>query len=171
MRRLLTSFCLGALFFLPLSSHTPAPEIPSALPKTIQVEGQLMHVQGIALDQAKGHMYFSFTTRFVKTNLQGHILGSIERIQGHLGAMTFDPESRRVYCSLECKDDAIGQGIANKLNVQVTGKPTFYIAIIDVDGVDRVGMDSEDNPVFRTVCLREVGRDYAATLRDGTPHR
>ena len=143
------------------------------LPRTVQVQGQLMHVQGIALDAEKGFMYYSFTTRFVKTDLSGRILGSIEHIQGHLGAMTFDPERRRVFCSLECKDDAIGQGIAKKLDVQTVraGGSTFYIAVIDVDAVDRVGMDSENNPAFRTVCLREVGKDYHAVLSDGRKHR
>lgn len=65
------------------------------LPQTIYVGGQVQHVQGIAYDGKAGCMYMSFTSRFVKTDLNGNILASIDRIQGHLGAMTFDPVGRR----------------------------------------------------------------------------
>ena len=67
--------------------------------------------------------------------MQGNILASIDRIQGHLGAMTFNPETRKVYASLECKDDEIGAGIAKTLNVNTVSRADsrFFIAIIDVD--------------------------------------
>ena len=61
----------------------------SDLPETVLVTGQEQHVQGIAYDSAENCMYMSFTSRFVKTDMQGNILASIDRIQGHLGAMTF----------------------------------------------------------------------------------
>ena len=66
------------------------------LPRTVFVGGQAQHVQGIAYDAEKDCMYMSFTSRFVKTDMQGNILASIDRIQGHLGAMTFNPEDRKV---------------------------------------------------------------------------
>lgn len=61
------------------------------LPTEIYVEGAKNHVQGIAYDSSAGNMYFSFTTSFIKTDMEGKVVGSIDRIQGHLGAMTFNP--------------------------------------------------------------------------------
>ena len=127
-----------------------------ALPAEVYVEGGKSHVQGLALDEQAGRMYFSFTTSFVKTDLEGRVLGSIDRIQGHLGAMTFDPRERKVYATLECKDDAIGAG----LSAFAKGRSMFYVAIIDVDRIDRIGMDSEDNDAFRIVCIKDATRDY-----------
>ena len=36
------------------------------------------HVQGIAVDKEKGYMYFSFTTTFVKTDMEGNVIGSVK---------------------------------------------------------------------------------------------
>ncbi len=126
------------------------------LPVEVYVEGGDSHVQGLALDEKAGRMYFSFTTSFVKTDLEGRVLGSIDRIQGHLGAMTFDPRERKVYATLECKDDVIGAD----LSAFAKGRSIFYVAIIDVDRIDRIGMDSEDNDAFRIVCIKDATRDY-----------
>lgn len=131
----------------------------SNLPKEIYVEGGKNHVQGIAYDAAASQMYYSFTTSFVKTDLEGKIVGSIDRIQGHLGAMTFNQADRKVYASLECKDDVIGAG----LSTFAKGRSMFYIAIIDVDKVTEVGMDSENNDAFRIVCVKEATRDFHLT--------
>jgi len=129
------------------------------LPEEIYVEGGKNHVQGIAYDKAVGGMYFSFTTSFIKTDMNGKVLGSIDRIQGHLGAMTFNPSDRKVYASLECKDDVIGAGLSSFAK----GRSMFYIAIIDVDKVTEVGMDSENNDAFRIVCVKDATRDYHMT--------
>ena len=129
------------------------------LPTEIYVEDAKNHVQGIAYDKAVGSMYFSFTTSFIKTDMEGKVLGSIDRIQGHLGAMTFNPSDRKVYASLECKDDVIGAGLSSFAK----GRSMFYIAIIDVDKVTEVGMDSEDNDAFRIVCVKDATRDYHMT--------
>lgn len=94
--------------------------------------GQPGHVQGIAWDESGQRMYYSFTTRFIATDAQGNIVGSIDRIHGHLGAMTFDPQSGKVYASLECKDDEIGSSISKKLGEQTYKQSRFYIAQIDV---------------------------------------
>lgn len=129
------------------------------LPTEIYVEGAKNHVQGIAYDSSAGNMYFSFTTSFIKTDMEGKVVGSIDRIQGHLGAMTFNPSDRKVYASLECKDDVIGAGLSSFAK----GRSMFYIAIIDVDKVTEVGMDSEDNDAFRIVCVKDATRDYHMT--------
>ncbi len=134
-----------------------------SLPDTVYVGVKDGHVQGIALDKQKGCMYFSFTSSFIKTDLQGRILGSINRIQGHLGAMTLGPDGR-VYASLECKDDEIGKGIAQRLGVDNLSheQSVFYIAVIDPDLITREGMDPEKDGVMTTVCIREACRDYAS---------
>ena len=149
---------LGAFITLTLSSQE--------LPPAIYVGGQSQHVQGIALDREAGYMYMSFTNRFIKADLQGNIVASIDRIQGHLGAMCFNPENRMVYASLECKDDEIGAGIAKALGTETVSRSgcVFYIAIIDVDKLTDVGVDPEGSDVLRTVCVKEAGADYKAVV-------
>ena len=67
-----------------------AAALAAELPDSLYVGVRDGHVQGIALDRGKGYMYFSFTSSFIKTDLSGRIVGTINRIQGHLGAMTLD---------------------------------------------------------------------------------
>ena len=138
---------------------------PSSV-REVFVEGGSHHVQGIAYDQDAGRMYFSFTDTFIVTDMDGNMLGSVNRIQGHLGAMTFDRKTRKVYASLECKDDVIGQGLSDFAK----GKSMFYIAVIDVDKVKHVGMDSEDNEAFKIVCVKDATREYKDKFKapDGT---
>lgn len=152
-------------FFCAAAAAAPLSRKPVDLPDSIYVGVKDGHVQGIALDRSKGCMYFSFTSSFIKTDLNGRILGSINRIQGHLGAMTLGPDGR-VYASLECKDDSIGQGVAERLGTARLSheQSVFYVAIIDVDSIDRTGMDPEKDGVMTTVCIREACKDYA----DGT---
>ncbi len=151
---------LGAAECLASAEMTGNDEI--ALPVEVYIEGGSSHVQGLALDEKAGRMYFSFTTSFVKTDLEGRVLGSIDRIQGHLGAMTFDPRERKVYATLECKDDVIGAS----LSAFAKGRSMFYVAIIDVDRIDRIGMDSASGTVpwvsalWETVCF--ISRRTAA---------
>lgn len=145
-------------------------QLPSELPAVLDLSsGVTSHVQGIAVNRSAGELYFSFTTRFIRTDLKGHVLGTIDRIQGHLGAMTFNPADGCVYASLECKNDEIGAGIAKKLGVDLWDRSYFYVAIIDVSRVDRVGMDPENDPVLRTVFIKEAADDYAGrvALPDG----
>ena len=84
-------------------------------PEVVRIEGGKLHVQGIALDQKEECMYCSFTSAFFKTDLEGNITGSVTGINGHLGAITFDAVGRKVYASLEIKDDEIGKGISKTL--------------------------------------------------------
>jgi hypothetical protein len=140
--------------------------IPADLPDSVYVGGKMFHVQGLAVDRTRGCMYFSFTSAFYKTDMQGNVLASIERIQGHLGAMTLSPVDGKVYASLECKDDEIGAGIASKLDVANVrkGNSVFYIAVIDVDKLNRIGMDPESDGVMSTVYLKETCDDYNAVI-------
>lgn len=100
------------------------------------------HVQGIAIDTAANCFYLSFTTSLVKTDYLGNVIACIDTINGHLGAMTFDAASRKLYASLECKDDAIGQGIAKNLGKEVYSREQsrFYIAGFDVDSMTQCGL-------------------------------
>lgn len=143
-----------------------------SLPDSIFVGGQRHHVQGLALDKQGNCMYMSFTDRFLKIDLKGNIIASIDRIQGHLGAMTFDAVNRKVYASLECKDDVIGRNISKSLNVKQTSREEtrFYIAIIDVDKLEGHGMSPENNDVLKTVCLRKVVEDYKFTSDSPQPY-
>lgn len=135
--------------------------LAAELPKNIYVSDTNGHVQGIAIDREKGYIYLSFTTKFIKADLKGNVIGSIDRVQGHLGAMTLGPDGK-VYASLECKDDAIGKGIAKHLGTDVLdhSKCVFYVAVIDVDKIDRPDIDPEKGDVMTTVCIKEAGREY-----------
>ncbi|MCQ2115781.1 MAG: hypothetical protein MJZ07_06220 [Bacteroidales bacterium] len=146
-------------------SENTARIVPSDVPDSVYVGDQIMHVQGLAVDRPNKCMYFSFTSQFYKTDLEGNIIASIDRVQGHLGAMTLGPDGR-VYASLECKDDEIGAGIANKLNIENLNRSevVFYIAIIDVKKLDRMHMDPETDDVMTTVCIREAVNDYQASV-------
>ena len=87
---------LPILLFLPLLTACPSGTSNdkktvdiAALPREIHSGEQgPFHVQGIAADPDRGHMYFSFTTSLLKTDLQGNLLGSVEGMTGHLGCMT-----------------------------------------------------------------------------------
>lgn len=164
---------MAAAFFMNILTQLPAASQQKSyegLPAEINAVGGKNHVQGIALDKEAGKMYFSFTTSFVVTDLQGNVLGSIDRIQGHLGAMVFNPEDRKVYESLECKDDEIGKGLSDFAK----GRSLFYVAIIDVDKIDKVGIDVENTDIFKTVCVKDAVRDYRDSVMVGgrkLPHR
>ncbi|WP_210506121.1 hypothetical protein [Naasia sp. SYSU D00057] len=103
------------------------------------------HVQGIAVDRLRGHLYFSFTTALVKTDLHGNLLATVEGLSGHLGDVTFDPATRKVYGSLEYK-----------------AAEAFYVAVFDAEAIHRVGLEATDPRVMRTVHLAEVTADFVA---------
>ena len=120
---------------------------------SIRVSGHNNHVQGIAFDKSSDCFYCSFTTAFYKVGTDGIIRDSIVDIHGHLGAMTFDPETRTVYASLECKDDEIGSSISKGMGKEAYGhdQSRFYIAEIDVDAM-----------TMETHELAQVREDYLA---------
>ena len=105
------------------------------------------HVQGIAVDLVGGHIYYSFTTLLAKYDFHGKLVGTLVGWAGHLGDLDFNPRDGRVYGSLEYKKDK-----------------AFYIAVIDVNRIDRVGIEAANSEIFRTVYLPEVAKDYAADL-------
>ena len=110
-------------------------------------------------------MYFSFTTRFLATDFDGNIVGSIDKIHGHLGAMTFDAARRKIYASLECKDDEIGANISRKLGVAGYSVSRFYIAEIDVDAVNRMGTPQEE--AIRLISVAQAAQDYSEEVEYG----
>ena len=123
------------------------------------------HVQGIAVDREKGFVYYSFTTLLVKTDLEGNIIGSVKGLLGHLGCLDFNPADGRVYGSLEYKNDAIGKGILSsndKSHLKLAN--AFYIAIFDVDRINRENMDAEKDGVMTSVYLPTVLEDYLAKV-------
>lgn len=111
------------------------------------------HVQGIAIDTEREHMYFSFTTALVKTDLAGNIIGTVEGMTGHLGDLDFNDADGRVYGSYEFK-----------------AKNAFYIAIFDADKIDHVGMCPYSDGVMTTVALPDVNADFTAVV-GGKPYR
>lgn len=122
------------------------------------------HCQGIALDSKHEYIYYSFTTALVKTDLQGHLIGSVVGLMGHLGCIDFCDGDGRVYGSLEYKNDVIGRGILEHLGSDAKLQDAFYIAIFDVDKIDRPDMDACADGVMKTVYLREVVEDFSAQV-------
>ena len=130
------------------------------------------HVQGIAVDESRGHIYFSFTTELVKTDFEGNLLGTVKGLAGHLGCIVFDPDRRRVIGSLELKHDAIGKGIVSRTGRALAAEDAFYLVAFDVDAIDRSDMDAEKDGIMKAVWLKEVVDDYnAADEVSGKPHR
>ena len=120
------------------------------------------HVQGIATDSKREYMYYSFTTCLVKTDMQGNVIGTVKGLAGHLGCIAYCEEDGRVYGSLEYKHDCIGAGILGRLDKEVEVQDGFYIAIFDVDKIDRMDMDAEKDQIMTSVYLKEVLDDYMA---------
>ena len=132
-------------------------------PRLISVGGfRDGHVQGIAVDAKREYMYFSFTTRLVKTDMQGRVVGSVKGLAGHLGCIAYNYEDGRVYGSLEFKHDSIGRGILASVGREDDIRDGFYAAIFDVDKIVRNDMDAEADGVMTAVYLDEVYRDYSA---------
>jgi hypothetical protein len=122
------------------------------------------HVQGMAVDKINGFIYLSFTDKLIKMDMSGNLVGSVTGLVGHLGDLTFDPETNQVYGSLEFKNDAIGKGISRKLGLKNSNDINFYIAIFDGARIVRPDMDAEKEKLVRTVYLKEVVDDYKAKV-------
>ncbi len=122
------------------------------------------HCQGIAVDTEHKYIYYSFTTELVKTDLQGNLIGTAKGLLGHLGCIAFNEADGKVYGSLEYKNDAIGKSILKYLGSSAQIEDAFYIAVFDVDKINRVGMDATTDGVMKTVYLKEVVDDFKATV-------
>ncbi|RII14238.1 hypothetical protein DSC45_21355 [Streptomyces sp. YIM 130001] len=105
------------------------------------------HVQGVTVDRERGFVYWSFTQMLVKTDLDGKVVGTVEGLTGHLGDIDRNDRDGRVYGSLEYK-----------------AEESFYIAVFDVDRIDRVGMNAETDGVMTAVHLNEVAEDFTADM-------
>ncbi len=164
------SFFLFAVFLVVVSWSAQGQRINQsiALPDSIYSGKQgAFHVQGVAIDEANGHVYFSFTNKLIKMDLSGNLIGSVTGFSGHLGDLDFNTEDGKIYGSLEYKNDAIGKGISNKLGVETTPTNGFYIAIFDGARIIRPDMNAESEDLLRTVYLQEPVKDYEATVQVG----
>lgn len=144
------------------------PYTPESLPDSIYSGKQGdFHVQGMAIDKVGGYVYLSFTDKLIKLDMQGHLVGSVTGLIGHLGDLAFDPKTGRIYGSLEYKDDAIGKGILKKLGMKpVAGKGVnFYVAIFDSKQITKLNLDASDDKLVRTVSLQTVAADYLAQVK------
>lgn len=129
-------------------------------------QGEL-HVQGIAVDKRNGFIYCSFTDKLVKFDMSGHLIGSVIGLVGHLGDLTFDTRTDKIYASLEYKNDAIGKGIASKLGLKEKNKIGFYIAIFKGSEIIKPNMDAQKGRVLRAAYLKEVVDDYEMKVHEG----
>lgn len=139
------------------------------IPDSIRLVGRNNHIQGFVVDTLDKCIYASFTTAFYKTDYDGNIVASVENIPGHLGAMSRNPENGKVYASLEIKDDEIGRNIAEGMGIDVVaqGQSAFYIAILDVARMDRIGMDPLKDGIMELVRIEDACRDYSQNHRYG----
>jgi hypothetical protein len=99
------------------------------------------HLQGMAIDDNRQNMYFSFTSMLVKTDMSGKVIGTVTGITGHLGDLDF--YQGKVYGSLEFKE-----------------KDSFYIAVFDVAKISAMNIPYNEGEVMKTVYLPEVVKDY-----------
>ncbi|MDD2599245.1 MAG: hypothetical protein PHO37_08485 [Kiritimatiellae bacterium] len=122
----------------------------TTLPGTVYAGAyRTSHLQGMAIDHNYQHMYFSFTSMLVKTDMQGKVIGSVTGIIGHLGDLAF--YQGRVFGSLEYKKDN-----------------AFYIAVFDVEKITKAGIFYQDGGVMTTMYLGEVSKDFTDTVvREG----
>ena len=121
------------------------------------------HIQGIAVDQKNGYIYYSFTTKLIKARLNGEIIGSVDGLIGHLGCIAYNEEDGCIYGSLEYKNDAICRRVLERIQVKTKLTVGFYIARFDVSKIDRMGMTAENSGIMTAVHLKEVLDDFNGT--------
>ena len=114
------------------------------------------HVQGICLDKENQYLYYTFTNIFVKTDTEGNLIGTMTGYPGHLGDCTFNENDGKVYASFY---------LANG-EYDWYGEDMYYVAIIDVDKIDEVGMSYETEDLMKVVQLSNVAA-YAKEDTDG----
>lgn len=156
---------LGIVVFILFAAQIPlrAGSIVTDLPKRIYVENneKSSHVQGVAVDTKRGYAYFSFTTKLIKTDLYGHLIGSVTGLTCHLGCIDLDTETGKLYASIEYKDDEIGRGILQQMGRQLGKREnTFYIGIFNTDKITSPNISAESGDVMKTVFLPEVVKMY-----------
>lgn len=133
----------------------------------MKIEGLTVgHVQGIATDAKREFMYFSCTTFLAKTDMEGNIISVVRGLTGHLGCIAYNYEDGKIYGSLEYKNDTIGKDILRGLmkdeDNETKNSDGFYVAVFDVDKMDKLLMDADSDGVMTVVHLDEVLNDYTA---------
>ena len=157
-------FSLLALLLLGIattSAQTPIAELPK---KINSHQWKAGHIQGIAVDTKREHIYFSFTTMLIKADMQGNIIGTVTGLLGHLGCIEFNDADGRIYGSLEYKNDSIGKGILKQEKIEKNWESGFYVAIFDVDKIVREGMSAEKDGIMTSVYLSPVVADFNAKV-------
>ena len=101
------------------------------------------HVQGLAVDEQRGFIYYSMTTMFVKTDLRGKVLGTITGLDAHLGDLTLNAETGEVYGTLE-----------------YDAQRAWTVGIFDGPALTTMNADAEDSGLIDTVTLEEVAKDW-----------
>ena len=123
------------------------------------------HCQGVTVDEKKGYVYYSFTTKLIKCDLLGNVIGSVDGLIGHLGCIDFCESDGKVYGSLEYKNDIIGREILKNLQMADTEiQNGFYCVIFDVNKIDRMDMNADSDGIMRAVYLGEVVEDFEAKV-------
>lgn len=163
MKRLILIFA-GLLTATALMAQS-APNLPKELHSGPWKAG---HIQGIAVDTQQKFVYISFTTMLVKMDMQGKVVGTVTGLLGHLGCLEFNDKDGRLYGSLEYKDDSIGKSIIKQSGVSKQLGTGFYVAIFDVEKINRENMNAERDGVMTTVLLKTVVRDYQAKVKSKT---
>jgi len=152
----------GLLLTAVAFAATPQPNLPK---KLFTGGWKAGHVQGIAVDSKQEFVYLSFTTMLVKMNMKGEVVGTVTGFLGHLGCLEFNEEDGRVYGSLEYKNDVIGKGILKQEGVSKQLETGFYVAIFDVEKINRKGMSAERDGVMTTVLLKTIAEDHLAKVK------
>ncbi len=100
------------------------------------------HVQGIDADTKGEYIYYSFTDRIIKQDINGNIVGSVVGFDkygagAHLGDIAFNDSDGMLYCSLTKN---IFYGLPDeKLMLQ----PNCYVVIVDVNKINEMEMSPE----------------------------
>ena len=124
------------------------------------------HIQGIAVDKKNGYIYYSFTTKLIKSTLDGKIVGSVDGLVGHLGCIAFNENDGCVYGSLEYKNDIIGKGILESIGSSSSFRDSFYIVRFDTAKIDCMDIDAEKSGIMTAVYLKEVCDDFSGKGAD-----
>lgn len=107
----------------------------------------IKHCQGMAIDEKNGYVYYSFTNTFVKCDFDGNAVGSITGIEGHLGDICFNEKDGKIYGSLNPE-----------------GKKALYLAIIDVNNLNKMNVSAVGSGLIRTVHLTHVWQDFSSRV-------
>ncbi|KQY60064.1 hypothetical protein ASD11_11240 [Aeromicrobium sp. Root495] len=127
---------------------------PAGLPSTVSIASAPPeeHVQGIVVDRENKFIYWSFKDWLYKTNFSGDVVASVTGLGGHLGDLTLDAESGKIYGSLTRKD--------------ING---FFLAVIDGKDLTGLGQRADETDGVSMVYMPDVTNDYLEDVNgDGT---